>query len=96
MEDMSFDLEYPSPRFADVPFDDIYKWLCEVHLLYSSAYIQNSGNSFDGESKHTGSATGADEFPTRTRQNNPRGIEIFFIWTLLRSSGCEYDSPRTA
>ena len=32
-DDMSVDLEYPSPKYAEIPLNEIYQWLCEVTFV---------------------------------------------------------------
>ncbi|VDN22922.1 unnamed protein product [Cylicostephanus goldi] len=39
-EDMHLDLEYSSPKFVDLPLEDIYKWLCEGTALIENKSTQ--------------------------------------------------------
>ncbi|CAJ0601581.1 unnamed protein product [Cylicocyclus nassatus] len=39
-EDMHLDLEYSSPKFVDLPLEDIYKWLCEGTALVENKSTQ--------------------------------------------------------
>ncbi|WKY05787.1 hypothetical protein Q1695_006191 [Nippostrongylus brasiliensis] len=40
VDDMSVDLEHPSPRFVDIPLTDIYDWLCEGKALQQNQSTQ--------------------------------------------------------
>ncbi|KAE9418905.1 hypothetical protein Angca_008218, partial [Angiostrongylus cantonensis] len=39
-DDMNVDLEYPSPKFATIPMDDIFKWICEGVALTQNQSTQ--------------------------------------------------------
>uniref|UniRef100_A0A1I7ZMB1 Protein KTI12 homolog n=1 Tax=Steinernema glaseri TaxID=37863 RepID=A0A1I7ZMB1_9BILA len=41
-EDMNVDFDYPSPRFVDVPLDDIYSWLVEGKALSANLSTQSA------------------------------------------------------
>ncbi|KAJ1369894.1 hypothetical protein KIN20_031482 [Parelaphostrongylus tenuis] len=41
-DDMNIDLEYPSPRFANIPMDDIFKWICEGTALTPNQSTQTA------------------------------------------------------
>uniref|UniRef100_A0A1I7WMV2 Protein KTI12 homolog n=1 Tax=Heterorhabditis bacteriophora TaxID=37862 RepID=A0A1I7WMV2_HETBA len=39
-DDMNYDLEYSSPRYVDIPFHDIFTWLCEGVALTENQSTQ--------------------------------------------------------
>ncbi|VDM62489.1 unnamed protein product [Angiostrongylus costaricensis] len=39
-DDMNVDLEYPSPKFATIPMDEIFKWICEGVALTQNQSTQ--------------------------------------------------------
>ncbi|PAV66335.1 hypothetical protein WR25_16100 [Diploscapter pachys] len=40
-DDMGVDLEYPSPKYAEIPLDEIYQWLCEGKELSENLSTQS-------------------------------------------------------
>ncbi|KAK6050097.1 chromatin associated protein KTI12, partial [Cooperia oncophora] len=39
-DDMGIDLEHPSPKFVDIPFSDIFSWMCEGKALTQNQSTQ--------------------------------------------------------